>query len=231
MNTDVGDGILSPLATPRTLVEEATDRIRDEILSRGFGPGERLVEARLATQLGVSRGTVREALRALRAEGLVDEEPRRGMVVVQVELEDVKDVYELRGLIEGRAARTVARARDPEQLAELRRLFEELERAVRRRDARGVTVADLAFHDALCRLSGNARLHEVFQRYVPMLRRLLPLDEQVMTSLEEVVEQHREILEALESEPPERAARVCERHCVEAAELLVRHLSPGPGER
>lgn len=217
-------GVLRPLTAPRTLVEDATDLIRSGILSGGFRPGERLVEAKLAAELNVSRGTVREALRALRGEGLVGEEARRGLFVVEIDAGDVNDGYELRAIVEERAARRIARARRPEVLDELRRLFLELEAAVQARDASAISVCDLAFHEAICRLSGNPRLHEVFVRYVPMLRRLLPLDEQVLTSLDEVVDQHRAILSALEHESPERAGRVCERHCAEAAKLLVAHL-------
>jgi len=72
-----GNGRLAPLETPRSLAGDAADRIRESILSGGFRPGEHLVEARIAQQLEVSRCPVRYAFKLLRADGLVEEEPRR----------------------------------------------------------------------------------------------------------------------------------------------------------
>ncbi len=103
---------LSPRDAPRSLAEDAADRIREQILSGGFGQGEHLVEAKIAQQLHVSRGPVREAFKLLRAEGLVEEEPRRGTFVVSLSSEDVREIYGLRAAIEGRAARLLASKRD-----------------------------------------------------------------------------------------------------------------------
>jgi len=108
-----GNGRLAPLETPRSLAGDAADRIRESILSGGFRPGEHLVEARIAQQLNVSRGPVREAFKLLRAEGLVEEEPRRGTFVVRLEADDVREIYQLRAAIEGQAARLLTESRPP----------------------------------------------------------------------------------------------------------------------
>jgi GntR family transcriptional regulator of gluconate operon len=104
---------LAPLTAPRSLAEDAADRIREQILSGGFGQGEHLVEAKIAEQLAISRGPVREAFKLLRAEGLLKEEPRRGTFVVSMSADDVRDIYGLRAALEGRAARTLARSAMP----------------------------------------------------------------------------------------------------------------------
>ena len=197
---------LSPLDAPRSLAEDAADRIREQILSGGFGQGEHLVEAKIAQQLHVSRGPVREAFKLLRAEGLVEEEPRRGTFVVTLSSVDVREIYGLRAAIEGRAARLLASKRDPAAVAELATMLERIEKAVAGADAAEVFRRDLEFHDGLCRLSGNERLHEVFVRYVPMLRALLRLDERVYASLDEVAMQHRPLLKAIESGDADAAA-------------------------
>ena len=94
-----GNGNLKPLRRAATLSDRTTELLRQRILAGDFGLGERLVEARIARQLQISRGPVREALRQLRAEGLVREEPRRGVFVVDLTLDDVREIYELRAAI------------------------------------------------------------------------------------------------------------------------------------
>ena len=93
---------LAPLTAPRSLAEDAADRIREQILSGGFSQGEHLVEAKIAEQLAISRGPVREAFKLLRSEGLLNEEPRRGTFVVSLSTDDVRDIYGLRAALEGR---------------------------------------------------------------------------------------------------------------------------------
>ena len=113
--------------------------------------------------------------------------------------DDVREIYSLRAAIEGRAAQLLAGRRDPAAIAELRALLPRWRSAAEAGDVAGVYRQDLAFHDAVCRLSGNARLHEVFARYVPMLRALLHVDERMQESLAAVAEQHRPIVDAIEA--------------------------------
>ena len=101
---------MKPIQAARPLAEDAADRIRDEILSGRLTRGERLVEARIAGELHVSRGPVREAFKLLRAEGLLQEEPRRGTYVVSLSPKDVRELYDLRAAVEARAAKLVARS-------------------------------------------------------------------------------------------------------------------------
>ena len=220
---------LRPLEAPRSLAEDAADRIREGILAGGFGQGEHLVEARIAEQLNISRGPVREAFKLLRAEGLLQEEPRRGTFVVSLSPEDVREIYAVRAAIEGRAARTLSEAIGDDGHAELHALLDDLDAAVRSRDASSVFARDLAFHEGLCRLSGNGRLLEVFVRYVPTLRALLRLDERVLGSLDDVTLQHRPIVEAIDRRDADEAARLVEEHVDRAAELVADYLTRHAG--
>src|SRR6478735_96605 len=129
---------MRPIQPARPLAEDAADRIRDEILSGNLPGGERLVEMRIATELRVSRGPVREAFKLLRSEGLLQEEPRRGTFVVSLSAEDVREIYGLRAAIEGRAARLLAGRQDPAALAELRSLLTSIEVAAKAGDVTGV---------------------------------------------------------------------------------------------
>jgi DNA-binding GntR family transcriptional regulator len=220
----VGVQALRPLATPRSLAEDAADVIREQILAGGFRRGEHLVEARIARQLHVSRGPVREAFKLLRAEGLVDEEPRRGTFVVTLSAADVREVYDLRAAVEARAARRLAEARDPGAIAELRGLLDRIGQAAASGDRRAVSRNDLAFHEAICRLSGNSRLHAVFVRHAPALHAMLRLDDQLYPRLEDIADQHRPIVDAIAAGDPAAAADACSRHCEEAAALVAGYL-------
>jgi GntR family transcriptional regulator of gluconate operon len=212
---------LKPLEAPRSLAEDAADRIREQILAGGFGQGEHLVEAKIAEQLNISRGPVREAFKLLRAEGLLKEEPRRGTFVVSLTANDVREIYGLRAALEGRAARLLARSRDPGALARLVALADDIDAAVAAGDAVAVSRADLAFHEGLCELCGNARIHEVFVRYVPTLRALLRLDERVLSSLDEVSNQHRPLADAIRSGSEDEAGRLLAEHAEHAGEQIA----------
>jgi DNA-binding GntR family transcriptional regulator len=212
---------LRPLDAPRSLAEDAADRIREQILAGGYRQGEHLVEAKIAEQLTISRGPVREAFKLLRAEGLLSEEPRRGTFVVSMASDDVREIYGLRAALEGWAARLLARANDPAAVASLRSLADDIEDAARSGDVIALSRADLAFHEGLCRLCGNARIHEVFVRYVPTLRALLRLDERVLISLDEVPLQHRPIVDAIAAGNEEAAGRLLAEHAETAGELIA----------
>lgn len=223
--------IMRPLKTRRLLAEDVADRIREEILAGGFDQGERLVEAKIATQLGISRGPVREALKGLRAEGLVREVPHRGTFVTRLGGNDVREIYDLRAAIEGRAARLVADQGKAADLRALRRLFEQIVAASESGDVAAISQADLAFHDAVCRLSGNRRLHEVFVRHVPLLRSLMKLDEFIYGSYEDIAREHEPLVEALEAGDGDRAAaRFCQ-HVDRARDLVADYIEKRPDER
>jgi GntR family transcriptional regulator of gluconate operon len=215
---------LHPLENPRSLAEEAVELLRQEILTGRFRQGEHLVETKIAHQLNVSRGPVREAFKLLRAEGLVEEEPRRGTFVVSLSAKDAGEIYGLRAAIEGRAARLLAASGDLHRIGELSRLYAALERAAAANDAAEVHARDLGLHEGLCRLSGNTRLHEVFARYVPMLRALLRLDERMLGSLEEAAGQHGPFVHAIEAGDVQLAGELAEAHCDDAGEMIVSYL-------
>ena len=164
---------------------------------------------------------MREAFKLLRAEGLLKEEPRRGTFVVSLTAQDVRDIYGLRAALEGRAARLLARSQEPAAMTDLRAAVGAIDAAVASGDAVAVSRADLAFHETLCRLCGNARIHEVFMRYVPTLRGLLRLDEQVLGSLEEISAQHRRLVEAIEAGDEDDAARLLSEHAEQAGDLIA----------
>ena len=145
--------------------------------------------------------------------------------MVSLTSQDVREIYGLRAALETRAGRMVARSKEPRALARLRQLADEIDRAVDAGDAAAASRADLAFHEGLCELCGNSRIHEVFLRYVPTLRGLLRLDEQVLRSLDEISSQHRPFVDAIDAGDEELVARLLNEHAEHAGELIARLLA------
>jgi DNA-binding GntR family transcriptional regulator len=220
-------GMLLPIDLGRSLAENAADRIREQVLIGGYTQGQHLIEAKIADELQISRGPVREAFKMLRAEGLVTEEPRRGTFVVSITSQDVRDIYGLRAAIEGAAARLLCRAGDAETIARLEAAADAIGAAAATGDAAAVAHADLAFHESLCELSGNLRLLETFRRHVPVLRGLLRMDERIMPSIEHVADQHRPVVAAIRAGDEAEAVRLVTEHSERAGELLADLLEHG----
>ena len=219
---------LLPLEQVGTLAARTTELLRERILAGDYGLGERLVESRMAQQLRISRGPVREALKQLRAEGLVREEPRRGFFVVDLTVEDVREIYELRAAIEGRAARRIILNRDLSALEKLGGILRRLRRAADENDRGSFTRLDLSFHEKLCLLSGNGRLHRVFVGYAAVLGLLFRLEvDRIYTSqasLAELWNEHRALFEAIGSLDTTLAEEACDEHLDRARERLIEEL-------
>ena len=214
--------VLHPLRG-ESLAVQAAAAIRELIAAGHVAGGERLVEARLAAQLGVSRGPVRDALRLLTAEGLVRDEPRRGTFVVRLTEQDVLDIYDLRIAVETAAVRLILRrGRRPQPPTVLERAIEDM-RAVSP-DASRAAEADLRFHGAVCALSGNSRLRDVHQRYATELLILLRLDEEKLPHAPgATAAEHEELLTAL-ALGPDRAEAAFRAHLEEARERVAAYV-------
>lgn len=123
------------MSAAKSATQETTARLRGDILAGAFGPGERLGEVDLAERFGVSRTPVREALRALEREGLVAVRPGRGATVVDLTDESLESVFEMRGRVEGLAARTAATSLTAEALERLRGFATRIHEIVEATDA------------------------------------------------------------------------------------------------
>ena len=194
--------------------------IRRAIVDGGLAPGARLKEEELARELGMSRTPVREALLVLQAEGLVDAAPNRGATVRVHDAEDLDDLYRLRALLEGYAARRAAGHASAELVRKLWASCERFEE-LSHDDVRALVKENLVFHNAILDAAGSARVAEMVRKVIE-----LPLvyKSYIWYSKEQCrisAHYHRQIAKALESRDAERAELVMKEHVFEARDLLV----------
>lgn len=157
---DVHD-LLRPIDS-RGLHEAVLSQLMLAIRSGRFAPGERLREGEIAERLGLSRGTVREALRRLEQEGLVVSQPHRGVYIASLTADDAAEIFSLRQLIESYAVRLAIPGMDSGTAHRLRRIVEEMVAAAEGGDRMGHHRQDLLFHEQLCLVSNHRHLHRIW---------------------------------------------------------------------
>ncbi|HEY7904563.1 MAG TPA: phosphonate utilization associated transcriptional regulator [Casimicrobiaceae bacterium] len=146
-----------------TLVQRELERM---ILAGDLAAGEQLREVEVAAMLGVSRGPVREAFRALEESGLVHLEKNRGVYVRQIGIGEADEIYELRAVLDEFVGQRLARSATPAQVRKLRKIVAAMDAAAARDDVDAYVGANIEFHDRLVALAGNAKLLVVYRRLV-----------------------------------------------------------------
>jgi GntR family transcriptional regulator of gluconate operon len=193
--------------------------IRDWLLTGRFDMGERLNESRIAQELGVSRGPVREAVRRLRHDGLVVDRPRQGAFVRCFGAQDVKNIYNLRMAIETTAARLVIqRQAGTDGLEEI---VARMAKAAAEGDAAACVDIEFAFHERLCALSGNQYLLDAFRMVSGPVRVAMSLDNASLPELSNLPGEHIRLVEMLRAGDESAVAAEIEAHIMaHFAELL-----------
>lgn len=192
--------------TSLSLVELAVARLRYEILSGATDPGERLVEEQLTRRLGISRAPLREALRLLAEQGLVEHTPRRGSRVATLSDRDVHELYAIRDVLERHVVSTGVPVMDPEVLDGMRSVLTTMTRAAESGDRQAVADAHRRFHLALAGIGGNRQLVVVFDQVLTKIQLYMALNlrREVETTTDPMdgVRRHERLLGALEHGDP-----------------------------
>jgi DNA-binding GntR family transcriptional regulator len=161
-----------PKVTRPLLRDEAYDRIRHAIVDGTLPPGTPLRDGDLAEQLGLSKAPVRDALRRLTEDGLVDQKPQSYTRVSDVMSPDVLDAREIVRLLHEFAVKQAAPKCRPEDIAAMRAANDRFAKAIEAGDVKAAVKADDELHDIPVRLAGNAAVAATLDRYTPLLRRL-----------------------------------------------------------
>ncbi|MGF6413305.1 GntR family transcriptional regulator [Paraburkholderia sp. MM5482-R1] len=193
-----------------------TARLREAIVSGTYVPGERLVEGRIAQELDVSRVPVREALRALASEGLVEVRPRHGAVVASLQPSAAREMIQIRATLEGLNARLAAEHRTPELVGQIEQVLAEGKAKVDAGETAGLLELNARFHDLLYAAGANTILSDLMRSLRDRTRMLFTnaSDAEVRQTWDE----HAAILRAVQSGDATLSALLAERHVMRAAQ-------------
>ncbi|HZP29213.1 MAG TPA: GntR family transcriptional regulator [Acidimicrobiia bacterium] len=211
--------------TATTAVEAVIEAITDGVKDGRYVPGQRLVEADLTRDLGVSRGPLREALGRLAAEGIVENEPYRGAVVRRLTRADVVDLFQIREVLEGEAARLAARAIDEgDHRRRMAASLRTLERFKRRPDTFAYMDENTRFHELVVELGGNKLLARLIgQLQVHAFRLLLRRLVADGNAVDDSIREHEAVAHAILDGDGRAAERAMRRHVRRSGEMVLRN--------
>ncbi len=208
--------------TPTALYQEVAERLRQRIFAHELTPGTWIDEQKLAEQYGISRTPLREALKVLASEGMVDLKPRRGCYVTEISRQDLDDLFPLIALLEGRCAADAVKRAKPAEINELKVIHERLEAAARDGRMDAFFEANQEFHRRIQELANNRWLLSVIQD----LRKVLKLSRMHSLSLEgrlqQSLDEHRGILAAIEAGDAAKAEKLMHDHLLSGREALAK---------
>ena len=213
------------LDTYQPLREAVCESLRNAIKSGILAPGERLMEVQLADELGISRTPIREAIRKLEQEGYVIMLPRRGTYVSSVSVHDVQEIFEIRSALESLSIGLAARRIESNELDQLQQLLAVTEKYIELNDIDNIVKTDIEFHGLLYSVSRNDRLGIIINNLKEQLSRFRKLSMSYPGRLQDTLEEHREMVEAIANGDVEAARDAAERHMEKAEETLLKAMS------
>lgn len=206
----------------KPLREKIADKIRADIIKGVYKNGERLVEPKLAKNLGISRTPIREALRQLEAEGFIEIVPRRGAIVKELTIKDIDDLYAIKANLEGLAARQAVLNLTEEQIENLININKQFRNIVEKNPS----VTDeylkdnIDFHNIFIAASDNERLVDILDGLSKNFQRLKTMLVSDAGRAATAVKEHKKIIDAFVSKDPDLAERSVRDHIISGWEYL-----------
>jgi DNA-binding GntR family transcriptional regulator len=204
-----------------SIADQVAGILRQRVLNGELRPGTPLQEIPLAESLGVSRNTMREAMRILSLEGLLKRNIHRGIAVAQLSLQDVEEIYHVRRVLEISAVHA-AKAPAPELLREILAALEQYEEAVQARDWVNAVTHDLHFHSLLIRFLANKRLESFYQKTISELRMGMVLVDQRHDHPGILIPVHRKLYQLLTAGKLKECAKMLVQHLDDSESRLSR---------
>ena len=204
-----------------SLADQVFDHLENDILSGKYQRGEILTESKLSAELGVSRTPIREALRRLEQEHII-EESGKGSVVIGINEKDLEDIFMIRKSLECQVAALAAKNRTEEQLKQLREALEFQEFYLNKKDPDQIKLMDSRFHETLYKLSGSTAFYDTL---VPLHKKIQKYRRASVTNsrrAEASVAEHRKIYEAIEAKNTALAAKYASEHVENAYKHIMR---------
>jgi DNA-binding GntR family transcriptional regulator len=214
----------------KPLREQVLDAIRDAIVHGELKPGDVIVEAEIASLLGVSRAPIREAIQILNSEGLLETIPYHGTTVRRLSRADIEELYSLRSVLEVFAVRRIITHDHPDDVQALRRHFQGMLANADRQNLKRVNEIDRAFHDTLIELSRHSMLISIWGGVSLRVRQVMALLNERNADMKQIAYNHLPIIEAIADRDEERAVILIERHIAATGELIAEGWGENPGQ-
>ncbi|MFY0690538.1 MAG: GntR family transcriptional regulator [Paracoccaceae bacterium] len=210
----------------RSQGQDTYGRLIEDIRTGALRPRQRLTETEIATRLGISRTPVREAIRQLEADGLVVHIPRVGAVIRSLDYSEVTELYEMRAVLEGTAARLTARTAAPVEIAELEAISEEMARSTG--DPRLMSDLNRQFHHTMLNAAKNRFLSRSVEALEKTLMILGPSTMEESDRAHEALQEHGEVLDAIREGDEQRADAAMRSHIEAAQRVRLRQFRARP---
>jgi DNA-binding GntR family transcriptional regulator len=207
------------------LGQKIVNVLREAILSGELKPGQVLVETSLASQLGVSRAPLREALRSLGKDGLIETIPYRGTTVKTLSRKDVEEIYSLRGLHEVFAAQRIIERKRADDVNKLTEICVRMRKAAQANDFKKLNQEDDNFHRQLILLAEHDMLASMWEQLSLRVRQLMALTNQLKRDPLEVAKNHPPMVEAISKRDLKKATALIQNHMKSAKDLVLADLS------
>ena len=204
-----------------TLTDRALKEIRDAIRSGKVKPGDRLVEMQLAQEMQISRFPIREALRYLEKEGLVETIPFKGTHVAEFTEKDMEELYSLRSSLEELAVRILIENLDEKKIKKLETIIQSMQKASQTGNLDQMISEDLRFHQTICELSGHRKLLDVWRTLENQLLVFLTIEKDFFETAYLYVSTHDPLMDAIKNRDAKRAEKAIRDH-LELAMRIIR---------
>lgn len=207
----------------QTLREGIVESVREAIIKGELEPGERLTEPDLAERFGISRTPIREAFRQLESEGFLKVVPRKGALVTPITEKDVREFYEIKGVLEGYAARRAARKLTDKEIDRMEALNNALGKYAADGDQKNLFRAHNEFHETFVRAAGNEKLSLLIANLVHQFQRFR-IALSIYGGIQTSIEQHRELIAACRRRDADEAERLARLNAETGGEMLIREI-------
>lgn len=197
------------------------ERLREDVLSERIRPGSKLTEKDICDQYEVSRTPVREALKNLESEGLIELIPNRGAFVIGFSLEDMKDLFELRKIYEIHAVKWAVARRNEDEVEELEKCFEYMKFYTNQRDLKKIKDINDNFHKIIYEASHNRTLINILSLYHYYIKHSCFTNTVDEYNIDRIFDEHTRIYEALMNQNIEAGVTAMEEHVANATERYL----------
>ena len=218
---------IRPVGKPRSIGDAVYDALRTAIITGDLPPGQRLIEHQLSLQMRTSRIPVREAIKKLEKDGLLEKLPKRGFVVKSMTKAEIEETFGIRAVLESYAAYLATERVTDVLIKRLEASIQAYKDALARNDVEEMTAANAQFHETIYKASGSQKLHALinnFRDYISRYRKtLLVTREFARISLED----HVQMLSAMKEGDKERVEQLVRRHILRGKGIVIREMELG----